>query len=575
MPAPITRRSFLASSAVAAVSGCATVRTPRRAPRGPNVVLIMTDDQGYGDLACHGNPAIKTPNLDRLYAESTRFTQFHVMPVCSPTRACLMTGRYNYRTGVVDTFQGRSMMHPDEVTVAELLRDHGYRTGIFGKWHLGDNYPLRAMDQGFEQSLVHKGGGLAQPSDPPGSGYFDPILQLNGVQTQYQGYCTDIFTNAAIDFIAANQAQPFFCFLSMNAPHLPLEIAEDYVRPYRDAGLEEQLAKFFGMVTNLDENVGRLMHHLDQLGIAENTLLIFMTDNGSQVGAAFYNAGMRGHKGTIYEGGIRVPFFMRWPAQLAPGRELSATAAHIDLLPTLLNACGLPVPAAIALDGRNLLPLAQEPSPAWPDRYLFFQWHRGDEPEPFRDCAVLGPRYKLINGSDLYDLHADPAEQRDIAAEHPGIVRDMRAAYTQWFQDVSSTRGYEPPRIHLGSPRANPVTLTRQDWRGAATWGDESVGHWEVHVVRPGRYRVTCDFPAQEQPARLNLRIAGIESSVHVAPGAKHATLQDLALGTGPTRLEAWLETPSGPRGARYVHVNQLENPAARSEAADIDGNFA
>ncbi len=551
----VTRRTFLSSASAAALAGCVSTTPPATATR-PNVILIITDDQGYGDMACHGHPALRTPNIDALHAASTRFTRFHVMPVCSPTRACLLTGRYNYRTGVVDTFQGRSMMHADETTLAEILRDGGYRTGIFGKWHLGDNYPLRAMDQGFEESLVHRGGGLAQPSDPPGSGYFNPILSHNGELSQFNGYCTDIFTAAAMEFIGADAHQPFFCYLATNAPHIPLEIDERYVEPYRAAGIDQQLAKFFGMIANFDENLGRLLDHVDALGLRDNTLVIFMTDNGSQVGAKFFNAGMRGNKGTVYEGGIRVPFFMRWPGVLEAGVDIDGLAAHIDVVPTLAGICGCPLDAAHPVDGVDLMPLARGASAD--DRFLFFQWHRGDRPERFRDCAVLSSRYKLVNGAELYDLLLDPGEVHNIATFHPHVVQEMRDAYDAWFADVGSPRHYQPPRIVLGTRHENPSTLTRQDWRGAVSWHDDSEGYWEVAVARGGRYRILGDHAAQDQPCTAHISLAGEEATAAVARGAEHTAFELQLKPAESAQLKMWIESGDSHRGMRYVHVERL-----------------
>ena len=311
--------------------------------RRPNVIVFISDDQGYADLSLHGNTHLKTPNLDRIGTEGAQFTQFQVCPVCSPTRSSLMTGRYNYRTGIVDTFLGRSMMDPREVTAAEVFAANSYRTGIFGKWHLGDNYPMRTIDQGFHESLVHGGGGLAQPADPPGGNhYYDPVLVRNGKQEKVPGYCTDIFFREAMAFIDRNKAKPFFLYLPTNAPHTPLEIDDRYVAPFKAAGLDDVTAKVYGMVKNLDDNTGALLANLDKSGLAQNTILIFMTDNGPQ--QPRYVAGMRGRKGTVYQGGIRVPFFFRWPARIKAGAEVGRIAAHIDVLPTLIDACALKPP---------------------------------------------------------------------------------------------------------------------------------------------------------------------------------------------------------------------------------------
>ncbi|MBI1388944.1 MAG: sulfatase-like hydrolase/transferase, partial [bacterium] len=425
---PSGRREFLQTAGALAI-GTSGVLSPLRVSADanqPNVLLVMTDDQGFGDLGVHGNDKVRTPNIDAFARQSVEFTQFYVCPVCAPTRSSLMTGRYNYRTGVVDTWIGRAMMHGDEVTMAEMFGGAGYRTGIFGKWHLGDCAPMRSIDQGFQESLVHYGGGMTQPSDAPGASYFDPVLVHNGEQQQYKGYCTDIFATACRQFMEAKSGKPFFAYLATNAPHVPLQIEERYMKPYLSMGLDETTARVYGMEENIDENFGMLMKTLDDLGISDNTIVIFMTDNGPQ--QQRYNAGMRGRKGMVYEGGIRVPFYIRWPKRFQAGESVATPAAHIDVAPTLLAACGIEKPDAVHFDGRNLLPLIEESSPDWSDRYLFFQWHRGDKPERFRDCAVRGPRYKLVNGKELYDLKDDPAESTDIAAKHPDIVEEMRKA---------------------------------------------------------------------------------------------------------------------------------------------------
>lgn len=529
----------------------------------PNVVLILTDDQGYGDLSAHGNPYLKTPNLDRLHGESVRFERFYVCPVCTPTRASLMTGRYNFRTRAIDTYLGRAMMDPDETTIAELLQDAGYRTGIFGKWHLGDNYPMRAMDKGFQESLVHRGGGLMQPSDWPGNTYFDPMLSRNGRDWKSTGYCTDVFTEAALDFITCQRAGPFFCFLSTNAPHTPLEVAEEYVKPYRAMGLDEDTARVYGMIANLDLNVGRILARLDELGIAQDTLVIFLTDNGPQPfrGAPTrYNAGLRGEKGTVYEGGIRVPSLWRWKGTLQEGRSVHTLAAHIDVLPTLLDLCGARKPNRLHVDGLSLRPLLMGegkgwPPLAWPERRFFTQWHRGDAPEPFRNCAVVSQRFKLVDGKELYDLEEDPREEHDISGEKPEAVAAMRAAYEAWLADVSATRGYDPPRIHVGTRHENPTVLTRQDWRGDEGWADDRRGYWELHVARGGRYDITLTFNALTEAGEVGFRIGDTQHTAHLRQGATSWVFEGAELNKGPARLDTWLPHKGNRAGAYHVIV--------------------
>jgi arylsulfatase A-like enzyme len=557
--------------------------------RRPNVIVIITDDQGHGDLGVHGNPKIRTPHLDKLARQSVRIDRFYVMPVCAPTRACLMTGRYNYRTRVVDTFMGRAMMDPQEVTLAEMLGSAGYRTAIFGKWHLGDNFPLRAIDQGFQEALVLKGGGIGQSSDPPGgSSYFDPVLQHNGQQVTKKGYCSDVFTDAAIDFIEANRARRFFVYLAFNCPHIPLQVPDAYVQPYLDMHLAndqfpalghplprpldpDYTAQVYGMVTNIDDNVGRLLAALDDRGLARDTVVVFLTDNGPW--GVRYNSGMLDLKTSTHEGGIRVPCFIRWPAVLPGDRVVDRVAAALDLAPTLIDACRVPWPAGVALDGKSLLPLLKGEAPDWPDRTLFAQWHRGDVPERYRAFAARTQRYKLVRTEqaqrsiqplektfELYDMEADPYELHNIAEANPDIVGRLRAAYDRWFDDVSSTRGYDPPRIVLGAPQENPTILTRQDWRGpkAARTAD-AVGYWETEVTRPGSYAITVYFAPPADPATAHLAIRGVALRKEIAPKMIECTFAPVELTPGSGRLEAWLARETAMAGVLRVEVKRLD----------------
>jgi arylsulfatase A-like enzyme len=553
----LSRRDFISSAAEAfalfsSVSG-----------KRPNIVLLVSDDQGFGDLSLHGNPNLRTPNLDRIAQEGAEFTQFLVNPVCSPTRASLMTGRYYYRTGVVDTYLGRSMMHHDEVTIAETLRSSGYRTGIFGKWHLGDHYPLRPSEQGFEEVLVHAGGGIGQPSDPPdGNSYFNPKLMHNGRLEQRNGYCTDVFFDAALDFIKAHKDHSFFAYIATNAPHVPLEVADTYVAPFRKQGLDETTAKTYGMLANLDENAGRLLAHLRKLKLEENTILIFMSDNGPT--PARFNCGLRGLKGSVYEGGLRVPFFVRWPSVIKPGTKIDKLAAHIDVFPTLLQATGAirppTKPVAAQIDGMSLCPLLTSPQSALPNRTLYFQWHRGDRGELYNNCAARDQRYKLVNGKELYDLQEDPSESRDLSAAQPERVAAMRAGYEAWFQDVSSTRNFEPPLIDLGTTFENPVLLTRQDWRGPlASWSDDGLGYWEVNVKAGGTYECTLTFPPTAAEGTASVSLGEVKNEVQVPAGATSATILLNRVKHGPSRLESALVFPGKPPvGPHYVNVRRI-----------------
>lgn len=538
-------------------------------PKPPNIVLIMTDDQGWAQLGSHGDPILDTPHLDRLAAESVEMTRFYVSPVCAPTRAALMTGRYNYRTGVVDTYLGRALMAPSEVTIAEMLRDIGYRTGIFGKWHLGDNFPLRSIDQGFEESLVHKGGGIGQPSDPPGSDYFDPILFHNSVQKQYDGYCTDVFFDEAIEWIIDGEDKPFFAYIPTNAPHSPYLVPEEFRKPYVARGLSDKDSRIYGMIRNIDANVGKLMTYLDSWGLANDTILIFMTDNGPTT--RLYHAGLRAQKGSVYENGIRVPFLVRWPERLAP-RKIETLGAHIDLAPTLLAAAGAAPPEGLSLDGINLLPLWEAADAPVPERTYFVQAHRGNEPEPYRAFAAVEQRYKLVQALsfshppppgapfELYDLIEDPGETTDLAEQQPEIVERLQAGYDRWLADVSASRGYAAIRFAVGSGQQPHVTLTRQDWRmvGPDGWSRDKpvLGHWEVNCVSDGPYDATVTF-ANPLPkdGTVSVSFRDVERSMAVEAGAEEVVFEDLALQVGVGTFQASLTIDAEPQGVWHVDL--------------------
>ena len=549
----------------------------------PNIILVITDDQGWAQLGSHGDDVLRTPHLDRLATESVELTRFYVSPVCAPTRASLMTGRYNYRTGVVDTYVGRAMMHSDEVTLAETLSEAGYRTGIFGKWHLGDNYPLRAMDQGFQESVVHKGGGIGQPSDPPETSYFDPILQHNGEAKPYPGYCTDIFFREALEYIEKNRESPFFVYIPTNAPHSPYDVPESYRQSYLEAGLEDKDARIYGMITNIDDNMGRLLDGLKRMELEENTIVIFMTDNGATTQR--YTAGLRGLKTTVYDGGIRVPFLLRWPARLQPDTD-DRIAAHIDLMPTLLEAAGVAAPDGVAFDGVSLLSRLDGSGEAAGNRTLFIQSHRGNEPQPFRHFAAIEQRYKLVQPVafatrglppgetfedyplELYDLEADPGENQDISDGHPQVVARLRSAYSDWLRNVSSTRGYAPPRIAVGTVQEDPVILTRQDWRmvGPDGWADTDLGFWEIRAHRAGAYRIRFLFGPAPAGGEAELRVQQVLRKQNFDPGTSGVTFDQVLLDEGDARLEAVLQMGDKPVGVRYVEVSRIQPGSGPSE---------
>lgn len=491
----------------------------------PNVVMIITDDQGYGDLGFHGNPNIQTPVLDKFAEESIRFNNFYVSPVCAPTRSSLMTGRYSLRTGVRDTYNGGAIMHTDEITIAEMLKQANYHTGIFGKWHLGDNYPSRPMDQGFDESVIHLSGGMGQVGDfttyfQGNRSYFDPVLWHNGNQQAYSGYCSDIFTDEALKFIENSQNDPFFCYLSFNAPHTPLQVPDKYYEMYQNsdptAGFDsgnqpfpemndkdiEDARRVYAMVTNIDDNVGRLLKKLDDLKLTDNTVVIFLTDNGPQ--QRRYVGGMRGRKGDVYRGGVRVPLFIRIPALSDTAQEIETSTAHIDMLPTIASICSVTAPVDRVLDGKNLMPLMMGVPVDWEPRPLFFNWTR-KYPELYNNVALQKGRFKLVGHTnynaplenfELFDLEKDPYELENIVRENKSQAEELKAELDKIFYElINSKHLTDPPRILVGTEYENPVTLNRNDAQGQrGIWAQEQIyGFWKVKI-KEGHYNIKFKF---------------------------------------------------------------------------------
>ncbi len=493
----------------------------------PNVIIIITDDQGYGDLGVNGNPHIKTPVLNNFAKQGIRFNNFYVSPVCAPTRASLMTGRYSLRTGIRDTYNGGAIMATTEITLAEMLKEADYKTGIFGKWHLGDNYPSRPMDQGFDESVIHLAGGMGQVGDfttwfQEDRSYFDPVLWHNGKQQAYYGYCSDIFTANAIRFIEENSKNPFFCYLSFNAPHPPLQVPEKYYEMYKkvdpSSGFEnderpfvamsdknkEDARKVYAMVSNIDDNIGKVLQRLEELELTENTVVIFMTDNGPQ--QIRYNAGMRGRKTMVYRGGVRVPFYLKYPAKYKGNTDIETAAAHIDVMPTLAKICEVPLPGDRIMDGKDISPLLKGNKVEWEDRPLFFNWSR-KYPEKYFGMALQKGRHKLVGHTDyngpiaefeLFDIDIDPYEQNNIVMKNTSLAESMKSEIDTWYNElVHSDNLKDPPRILIGSEKENPIILNRNDAGGdRGIWDQEEVyGKWRVSIAK-GNYTIKFKFIA-------------------------------------------------------------------------------
>jgi arylsulfatase A-like enzyme len=568
----------------------------------PNVVLVLTDDQGYGDLGCTGNPWLRTPAIDRFQAESVRCGDFHVSALCTPTRGALMTGHRPIRNGAWATCWGRSILRKTEVTMADVFAQNGYRTGMFGKWHLGDNYPYRPQDRGFQTVVAHKGGGVGQTPDFWGNNYFDDTYFHNGEPRGHEGYCTDIWFEEALRFIDGARSGPFFAYIATNAPHSPYLVADRYADPYRRIP-EIPHPEFYGMIANIDENFARLARQLDEWGLAENTILIFMTDNGTSGGcrlgpgafiSAGYNAGMRGMKASFYDGGHRVPFFIRWPrGGIGGGRCVREMALHVDVLPTFIDLCGLEAPP-VAFDGTSLAALLRGEAERLPgDRVHFLQNRQSTEPPEKWQNAVITRQWRLVHGTELYDIQADPGQRHDVAEGHAEVVQRLRAAHERWWDEVSG--GFDEfCSISLGNDGENPTRLNAMDVLGDVAWNQchiamamRSTGKWAVDVEHPGTYRLSLrrwpeelglpidaalsaeetsrlapyarnTTPAAISPTRAMVRLFDQELVFDVSPGAAQAEIAIPVRQTGETQLEAWFIDAAGDRqGAYYVTVER------------------
>jgi arylsulfatase A-like enzyme len=545
------------------------------ARRPPNFLLVVCDDLGWGDLSAHGNPLCRTPHLDRLAGEGTEMQRHYSGPLCSPARACLLTGRYHYRSRVVDTYCGRSLMDPDEKTLADLLRAGGYRTGLFGKWHLGDTPPFRPEDRGFDETLWHLGGGIGQPGDHPDNAgrdsYFDPVLCRDGSFVRTEGYCTDIFTDRAIEFIRHHRDRPWFACVACNAPHTPLQVDPAAAAVVGARGATGDLPAYYAMVENIDTNVGRLLAALAETGTAENTVVVFTSDHGPDPnvrdgeGRAPFAAGLRGQKGAVYEGGVRVPCLWRGPG-LARGGVVEEPTHAIDLLPTFLALAGLAPGAGPAPDGKDLRPLLgpRAEDAAWPDRALFLQWHRGDTPVARRNAAAVTRGRKWVSPSEagpaeLYDISRDAGEADDLAAAEPEEVARLRDLYDAWFRDVSAAHGFAPVAIPLRAGAA-PLRLTRQDWRvlGADGWNADTKARWVLHVEDPGDYEVAIEFDrTPDDRGTVWLRAGAIRAARPAVPGQSNYRFRP-SLPGGSLEIAAGWQTLFGEASPRVLEISRV-----------------
>jgi arylsulfatase len=570
----------------------------------PNVLVLITDDQGYGELSCHGNPVLKTPHLDRLHAESIRLADFHVAPMCTPTRAQLMTGVDALRTLAMNVSSGRTLLRRDLPTLADLFAAAGYATGLFGKWHLGDNYPFRPQDRGFRESVWYPSSHIGSAPDFWDNDYFDDTYCHNGRRRPFTGYTTDVFFREAMRWMRerARSGKRFLCYLSTAAPHAPHFVPPSYREameaavaragiPKLEPAVLEQLIRFLAMISNIDENVGRLDAFLHEAGLREDTIVVFLTDNGSTFGPRYFNAGMRGGKITLWEGGHRVPCFIRWPAGRLrpPGDVLGLTEAQ-DVLPTLLDLASIQPPAEAKFDGVSLAGVLRGTGEPPADRMLVTQFSRMDRPVPQQgDACVMWRRWRLVQDKELYDLTSDPAQQRNVIADHPDVVRRLREHYSRWWEGVAP-RLNEPQRVIIGH-NAEPVSLISPcEWRdvfldqgGQVRRGERKSGVWFLQVARAGEYEFELrrwprernaplsaglpplkiadgEFPAGASLpiAQARLKIAGFDRTVNIAASDVSANFA-LPLPAGPAELQTWFcdEAAREICGAYYVYVTR------------------
>ncbi|WKN33233.1 arylsulfatase [Porifericola rhodea] len=490
----------------------------------PNVVLILTDDQGYGDIGIHGNDTIETPVLDQIAKEGIRLDRFYVSPVCAPTRASLLTGRYHLRTGTSWVTDGMEDMHSEEVTMAEVFKENGYATGCFGKWHNGAHYPRDPIGQGFDEFVGFKSGHWYN--------YFDTSLESNQDTVQTEGFMVDALTDYALNFIEKNKDQPFFCYIPYNTPHSPFQVPDKYFDKYKAKGLDNKLAAIYGMCENIDDNVGRVLKKLDDLNINENTIVIFLTDNGPN--SQRYNGNMRGHKGSVHEGGVRVPFFIRWDSHLPRGKVIDQITAHIDVLPTLNELCQLEPVKTLPLDGVNLLPLLLGESEELKERTIFTHQVHGGKIRPYPGAART-PQYRLVMQSEdnimLYDMQGDPEERQNLLHERNDIAKALQKDYLRWFENVTKNNKQAPP-IPLGYTQAPIVELPAHeaslsenlsyvysphgwahDWVRQWTNTSDSM-YWNVDVVEGGDYRVQLKYTASPEQVGAKMQVTSASSSV-------------------------------------------------------------
>jgi arylsulfatase A-like enzyme len=570
-----------------------------------NVVLIMTDDQGYPDLGCHGNPAVRTPHMDKLAAGSVRFCDFHVNPFCSPTRAALMTGRMSDRTGVTRTNFQRNYLRRDEILMPEYFKASGYRTGIFGKWHIGGNYPYRPMDRGFDEWVGLGNNGLATTADLWDNDRMNDRYWHNGRIVRLPGFSADVYFREAMRFIreSKGEGKPFFAYIATNVPHWNWNVPSEWLTPYLETCSRDRAA-FYASISRVDWNLGRLTKLLEEEELLDDTILVFLTDNGSDVPdkANAYTAGMRGFKGSRYEGGHRVPCFIRASEKLVgKPREIDGLTGHVDLMPTFIDLCGLRKPdrRQLPLDGRSLRPLLTGDG-EWPDRMFVVHHHNEYTPQKHLNGGIMTSAWRLImvkpDKFELYRIKEDRGQKTDVAAEYPDVVERLLKGYDEHWSSLRLDRPLERPvmsrhaTLRLSSDLA--VDRARIEQR-AVRQGVAMQLKWLLEAAEKGRYRLevrrwpreadaamTAGLPPAGDPdleyigrtgwktdipgvaleiEEVELKLSGRKTlRKRVTPVAKRIVFE-VDLDDGEVDLEAWFVLKGGKRiGAYFVYADQI-----------------
>lgn len=564
----------------------------------PNVIVVLTDDLGIGDLECHGNPWLKTPAINAFYHQAVRMTDFHVSPYCTPTRAALMTGLYPINNGAWATFKGRDALSEHNITMADVFQQNGYKTGLFGKWHLGDNYPSRPTDSGFDVAVQHMSGGVGELSDYWGNSYFDDTYFVNNKPVQFEGYCTDVWFNQAMKFIKQNKEKPFFTYIATNAPHSPLIVDEKYAAPYKQfEGSEIISANLLGMIANIDENFGKLYQFLEDENLMEHTILIFMSDNGtnygySRDGKLGYNKGYRGIKSNREDGGHMTPFFIRWPnGKIEGGKDIDELVSHVDLLPTLLNMCDLDAPKKLDVDGIDFSPLLFDKPYEHKDRTVFVHaiqdWR---QPSDTKKSCIMKGKWRLVNGKQLYDIGKDRMQRNNLAAQYPQIVKELLKENQKFLEDTKQRSEYNELPVHIiGSDKQKETKLTIQHAIGESKgiWKSEHIAEGiknknNKHVLKvekKGEYLISCTRWPKEaagpilgipsinpkqlfdyktiRPEKIRIKIANQTFEKSIQPSDESINFK-VRLEKGRTTLENDFLEGEERYGIYYTYINYL-----------------